>query len=826
MLKAFSLTDNLPDKRPQAMPPDTACHWLDIRYEFDDPERTPVAAISYRLVSQVDPDFSLEGKTSAHGRIFTDQVIAGHYDLTLLPQPDVQAEQEAREALKSLSLDLANISLQLQRGGLPQEPASAREQAFAVVFLDQDDIRRFYPAQWLADDISPDRRELLLLFLDQPVKDRFREFLDKAPHPDSALQILHRITMAALDVREHQGAVNPLLQALIDSAAGALRHRLPGLKSRLVRQYARVAVNQQSTLSVAAFAGQRLALNHQHDAAPRNLLSFRHLLPFQSNHTVTLKDGTPHVLAPDFSVGDAFPLIWQRCYNTETHSWHHPFSASLTICSDRAEFTCPGGRTCRLRIPRIGSFTTHLATGIFLYRDSRQRWLVKAGEGAIMTFRGTGSCQLQRITSAQGHYWHCDYDEGSAQLRSIRDNTGRVLRLLYQSGQIQQILLQTAEGGNVPLAIYDYDSQQRLQRVVSHHRQAEVYHYEENRLAAISVAGNQVPHQSSPCAVPESIRREKGREIIEYHDHRQLRHQYLFEPDTQIIRVTNALGHGFVYHHNGFGQLTAYLDPSGGGFNLLYDDQQRLTGFCDALGHNWSCTFNGHGQIDEIRFPSGKTYSYRYDLRGQPVAILINGQLERHLNWSTGEELLEDSLPPGETRATPMASFETIRQRLEQVYGDACEFEADGFLKSLPAESDAFGRVVFRRDPAGRMLSREMPGIPPTQARYNGNGQLVELNTPENSFMFDYDEDGHCLNPDQDPYHLLARLDPMAHVIPPVTREKPIAEIKTPYTRWTLRRWEALFSAFSHAAHQDALFSLALWQTLNTRTFQPFCREP
>ena len=261
-----------------------------------------------------------------------------------------------------------------------------------------------------------------------------------------------------------------------------------------------------------------------------------------------------------------------------------------------------------------------------------------------------------------------------------------------------------------------------------------------------------------------------------------------------------------------------FLDPAGGGYNLLYNEQQLPVGFCDALGNTWECDYFSSGLIREIRFPSGLTYQYEYQGGSLPCAITINKQLRRTLIWRDDGVLLEDSEPPAACIQSP-----------GPVDGFALHHHGALTYANQGTPADAH----CHRDPMGRLLQKTRADGRRLNLDYNRNGQLTEVMTPEACVQIRYDKDGRAEDPSQDPAALLATLDSgflagqgLPQAAPRgLADHSPFLSLYTPYTQWQLDRPEHLFHAFSHECHQDGLFSWRLWQALQEKFWLPFIRQ-
>ncbi len=883
MLKAFAITANLKPTRLRAMPLEQRHHWLSIRYHFGDREQTPVPGIPYRLISQANPDIVLEGITDHQGRIFEDRAIAGHYDLLLMPQPDPNAWNDRKEALKSLDQNLASIRVHLQHQQPAQtEPAQIQaeriqvEQTQATQFWDQY-FKPVMPAlsvqPWIDyllqgsnhQEITPEQRwalqeSLLLLAQDSAHKTGLQRFISELPaaNPHAILTAALRKALGLSTPKQEYPGLSELTCAVADN----LQQVAAVLKASAPRRYARVSVNQPHQMKVPPQGAGALAINHYAEGEQPNLLSLAHQLPFSNlEDCINPVTGATHWQKEDFVIPGRLPLPWVRGWACDSSDapqdsalgagWYHPFSAGLDIRNNHAHFFHQGVQ-CTLPVPDIGTFASNSQHQVILYRESGTRWLVKFRSKPLMTFSGRHSCRLERITQSQGHFWQCEYGPDGQHLLALRNERGLMLHLQYQGSRLQEILLNRQQHQPLCLVRYHYDEHHQLIGSENYQGALEQYSYQNNCLALVrSHTGNEVQIQADQVSANgshwqlQSYRDKENTTVIALQDQQQRQQRiklspqlceaehtnacggtshYYFEPDARLLRICNPAGNEFQYYFDGFGNLTAYLDPAGGGFNLIYNEQLLPISFCDALGNSWECDYFSCGRVREVRFPSGLSYRYEYRDSPLPVAVQINSELRRELTWSDAGELLQDSEPPADTGQGDSQPGRKSADGQNATAMPNPQFDACGMLIACNEGENSMMR--FHRDPVGRLLQLKFPDGKRINCSYNQNGQLTEVMAPDNCLQFDYDKDGKGIDHPQDTDSLLAALDPAlgqsyGRCIP--TRSQgQVMVIQTPYRYWELNHWEDLFTAFSHEGHQDALFTLRLWQELQNRSWLPF----
>ena len=413
MPKAFAITAHLPKHAVSAMPLELRQHWLQVHYHYGDRERTPVVGAPYHLRSQANPDIEFRGTTDDLGRIFIDQASASHYDLTLNPDPDNTTITQISDAIKQLRLDLANIVIQLQ-----QAPGSITDcpPAIAAMWHEWLDTPGSFPdsvTPWIQAlqpsdnnaELSPAallklRESLLILSSQASLHTLLSQFIQQAGD-HCALPILTHILCKTLSLTAPAVSFSNVVALLCNAAADHLSQLCCALRHKITCNYARVSVNQRHEVKVKPQGMGALAINHQHESAAMNVLTFAELLP-EHNRLDGAGAGPSDIVwqGEDFCLPGSFPLRWIRHYHGSCQSnagmgqgWSHPLSTQLYIHQGSA-WVIHQGVMAELEVPNIGCFTSHGQQRLWLYRDSQSRWLLKPQDNPVMTFIGEQTCRL------------------------------------------------------------------------------------------------------------------------------------------------------------------------------------------------------------------------------------------------------------------------------------------------------------------------------------------------------------------------------------------------------------------------------------------------
>lgn len=249
---------------------------------------------------------------------------------------------------------------------------------------------------------------------------------------------------------------------------------------------------------------------------------------------------------------------------------------------------------------------------------------------------------------------------------------------------------------------------------------------------------------------------------------------FSYDPAGQVRRRTARSGAGFDYEYDADGNLTETRCGDGTALAFGYDKNGRVTAASgpgsevsfeyDGLGRLTRETQNGQavayaydaaGRLSGLTTPGGEKISHEYDADGDLVAVT---------NWNGGKHafvydeagtMLSAHAPNGiSTRFDYSPLGLPVAVHLERD-GEAAPLARiglryDGNDALVEAADSALGRTRFEYDPAGNLVRHGRQGYEYDAAnrlvgghdlacRHDGDGNLVQEETPEGVRRFTYD---------------------------------------------------------------------------------------
>src|SRR5690625_4250859 len=209
---------------------------------------------------------------------------------------------------------------------------------------------------------------------------------------------------------------------------------------------------------------------------------------------------------------------------------------------------------------------------------------------------------------------------------------------------------------------------------------------------------------------------------------------YAYDPQGNLIRTTNALGHiSEITAHDAAGRPLTLVDPNGVVTTLTYDARGRLTSHTTA-GATTTFSYDGVGNLTVLTLPTGVTLTYHYDAARRLTALedSLGNRLEYELDAAGNriEERLRDAA--GQLRYAKQQLYDEL-SRLRQVVGlDGSQqrhYDVNGNLvQEVDGEANATAHAF---DALNRLTQTTDALAGQTVYHYDGQDNLTEVVDPK-----------------------------------------------------------------------------------------------
>jgi RHS repeat-associated protein len=456
----------------------------------------------------------------------------------------------------------------------------------------------------------------------------------------------------------------------------------------------------------------------------------------------------------DVEIPGRVPLVWQRVYSTGFNSttalgvgWTGRYFACLIPDATGFTFVTPEGAIERLddfdQVVAAGGVVRHLGAFLEIFRSQHryvvQRWNVDTGEIWRYCFdaAGEGRRPLASIEDVAGNSIDVVWDD-AGRLQSVRQRVERrqILCNYNSIGFIEQVELSSPDGGNYPIARYEYDGQGRLAAAYDAAGSADQFTYDrhgriitemlkdggvfeyryDDRGRCVRTSGLKRYHE-------KTLRYVDGARVTEVTDSYGRTSTYSYLPSGQIVAEVLPLGSRRTTDYDEYARIVSKTDANGATTRFAYDEAGNRTLAVNAVGGTTELTFNGQHQSISMRDAGGHVWRRSYDESNRLVATtdpLGN-------TWSFGYDaegnIAEIGDPSGGRRF--QVYLTGVLRTITDWLGHATHFKHDGF-----------GRIVERRGPLGDV----------TTYRYDVMGNLLQVTWPDSVTMTgEYDVAGNPL---------------------------------------------------------------------------------
>lgn len=431
----------------------------------------------------------------------------------------------------------------------------------------------------------------------------------------------------------------------------------------------------------------------------------------------------------------------------------------------------------------------------FLYDDVGNIVQVTDANGNTVEYNYDALRQITSIVNALGQQLSFGYD-AVGNLISIVDPLQRETNYTYnQLDQLVQVSRPNTFysydlAGNLVSVInanggetrYEYDALNRLIREVNPLGQTDTYEYDAvgNLIRRTDAAGNITEYTYDVLDRLTAITYADGTAVEYTYDGVGRRTSmadstgttnYSYDANGRLTQVTDPLSNVLQYAYDALGNLTLLTYPDGAIASYEYDTQQRLVGIESDMGRV-EYAYDPAGRLIERVLPNGITTTYRYDTADRLLGIDHIGAdgstllgFEYELNAAGLREAIIQTNADG-TRRGVQYGYDDLYRLVEVLnipYLDQRDrpfnrsanlleeysYDAVGNrLSELPLDPRVpVGQDAYTYNAANQLIQIEratdpfsgMGAPPPTTFQYDANGNLVQQQSPETTWQYEYD---------------------------------------------------------------------------------------
>jgi len=221
-----------------------------------------------------------------------------------------------------------------------------------------------------------------------------------------------------------------------------------------------------------------------------------------------------------------------------------------------------------------------------------------------------------------------------------------------------------------------------------------------------------------------------------------------FDPDGEVLTVTDPNGHTTTYGYDSNGNRTAITDPAGHTTTYTYDLLNRLTGTTspdgatsttaydaagnvasttDGNGHTTTNAYNALNQLALTTNPLGQTTSYTYDQAGNRATVTdAQGRVTTY-TYDAANRLTGIAYSDGTTHDVTYA-YDGDGRRAAMTDGTGTTTYSYDAAGRLTSSTNGAGATVSRTyDPAGNVVTLTYPNGKTVTNTFDGTGDLASI---------------------------------------------------------------------------------------------------
>lgn len=436
--------------------------------------------------------------------------------------------------------------------------------------------------------------------------------------------------------------------------------------------------------------------------------------------------------------------------------WVHNFDIHLTFFTD--------GRI---------AFLTNSGFNRWFATDDDGTYISSPGDYGRMFKEQNGSGYVLEEKNGFLYRFHPD-----GRLDFMKDTNNNQVTAIYDAN-IRLIEVQHSNGSSFRL---EYNSQDRLSKLIDHTGRETNYNYDQNGDHLLTVMDHGNRTTSYTYSLGQGQASEHRLLSITYPDNTHL--YYTFDSEGRISSKSNDNGIGqtsWTYHNDGRTQITnssggitivklnqrkqpvEISNPQGSITKYNYDSNFNLIEIIDPLGRSSHFGYDNWGNIVQYSNALGSSISLAYEPNFNSISSLTDSRSNiTTFDYDQNSNLILTTYPNGSTEEFGYDQYGLLRNKtdrngntitfnynnkgllLSKIYPDGSSasytYNISGYVTSA---SNYTGTITYAYDNLDRVTTVTYPGGRTFQYQYNDNDRRTQMIDPDGNIThYQYDESG------------------------------------------------------------------------------------
>ena len=451
------------------------------------------------------------------------------------------------------------------------------------------------------------------------------------------------------------------------------------------------------------------------------------------------------VLATDFQLPGAFPLLFERAYASSLGqdtwlgpnwccSWSHRV---IDAGAGVARYITGDGRAIDFDLPAAsGVWLRNQFVNKIRLRRTQIGFEVRDAERRLLRFEHSvgRTWLITSIEDANGRAIRFRYDERGA-LTRVEHTGGYRLHVESTPRHIDRIGLEQPDGSIAPLVEFQYDAFGRLTGVVNGSGEALRYEYDSAARITRWADREQTWYEYRYDAL--------GRCLEAFGPDDRYHYRFSYDAPRRSTTAIDSFGGVTVLVHNQRLQVVTRHDPMGGVTETEWDERGNKLAVTDPERRRTTLEYDSDGNVVSATDPLGRKATYIYDHDGRLEAYIDAAGTRWERAYDERGNLIQTGLAGREQWRYVRDAVGNLVRVIDPT-GESRQytFNAAGLPLSV---SDWAGNVTrYRRDAFGRVTSEIDALGAETRYEYNLLGKLARKTMPNGiTVKFQYDREGN-----------------------------------------------------------------------------------
>jgi RHS repeat-associated protein len=451
--------------------------------------------------------------------------------------------------------------------------------------------------------------------------------------------------------------------------------------------------------------------------------------------------------------------------------WNGQVSELRTTSNHQLRFDYRNGR-----ISRIGIVVNRQSIPLVTYTyDANGQLTVAYDSTNRPTEYSYSNNLLTQVTNRQGGSFYLQYDRYRRATAVWQEGFSRMRRIYYDDRRRSRVLTDSMGHANV----LRYNENGLLVETV----------LPKGLCIGRSYADGNEPIEVSGLGPQPIAKYDPKRDVIEEADPDGCILGLKYDPCGRVIEETNPDGGITRYEYDKNNRIVREVEPTGAITTAEFDESGNLvqqvqplgnivratrheSGFMelhDSLGQVYASEHDGFGNTTKIVAPSGNTSQFEYDLTGKMTALKMGGHIAQKWYDLNGFLIAETDLLGNRTEyerdqfGLLLTFSNALGRRIEYSYdserrlvgakgnhGPECRYERDDRGRIFRMTLRDGRQETFEYNDRGLRAVRSESGGRETRYGYTPGGRLSRIDSKHASARYEYDTGGNCATAESD----------------------------------------------------------------------------